>query len=709
MQGKNLKDTENRQDRTGTPVEIKPVAFRPGRRPRGRKAASRIKWIISAALALLLILLCTSAWFVFTARQVTIQIGPQPNRISIQGGMPAPKFGDHYLLRPGEYRLQAKLECFQLLEKGLAVTDEKRQNFVFAMTKLPGILSFKTHRADDPAVNLAGAAIFIDGQEVGQTPATDLEVKPGLHTVGIRADQYQELVTEIEVEGCGIRQTLDLALVPGWSDIAIDSNPQGARVSVNGTEAGSTPLTIQLPAGEHQLDLTAEGFKPWHGVIAVTANQPHSLETVHLQPADGILTVRTTPAGANVMVGGNFAGRTPLKVNLASETGHLINIYKAGYEKTRRQIKLSRAESKTLAITLKPKLGVINFSVQPPDAEILVDGKSMGRVPRQMQLVAVEHQLEIKKKGYQTYRTRITPRPGFAQEIKVKLVGSSAGKTAVGRPASIIKAQNGYELKLIRPRGFTMGSSRREQGRRSNETLRSINLQRPFYMGIREVTNREFRQFSAGHNSGQFKSHSLNSPELPVAGVTWEQAVLFCNWLSAREGLRPVYIPKEGKLAATNPVGTGYRLPTEAEWEYCTRFNKDKANLKYPWGNRFPPGPRAGNFADASARGLLAMYLAAYDDGFAVVAPPAKFKANLLGLYDLGGNVAEWCHDYYTIYPYDAKQVDQDPLGPDEGKHHVIRGSSWQQSSISVLRSSYRDYSDGRRNDLGFRIARYLK
>ena len=103
MQGKNLKDTENRQDRTGTPVEIKPVAFRPGRRPRGRKAASRIKWIISAALALLLILLCTSAWFVFTARQVTIQIGPQPNRISIQGGMPAPKFGDHYLLRPGEY------------------------------------------------------------------------------------------------------------------------------------------------------------------------------------------------------------------------------------------------------------------------------------------------------------------------------------------------------------------------------------------------------------------------------------------------------------------------------------------------------------------------------------------------------------------------------------------------------------------------------
>jgi formylglycine-generating enzyme required for sulfatase activity len=701
-----LKNTDNNQDPIGTPVEIKPVSFRPGRRPRGLKAASRIKWIISAALALLLILLCTSAWFVFTARQVVIQIEPEPSRISIQGGMAAPKFGDHYLLRPGEYRLRAERECFQPLEKGFAVTDEKSQNFGFSMTKLPGLLSFKTHRADKPTVLLEGATIFIDGQEFEQTPATILEVNPGRRSVLIRAEKYQDLATEIEVEGCGIHQALDLALVPGWSDIAIDSVPQGARVSVNGTVAGSTPLTIQLPAGEQKLVLTAEGFKPWREVIAVKANQPQRLDTVRLLPADGILTVRTTPAGANVMIGNKFAGRTPLELNLSAETQHLIHIYKTGYEKANRKIKLIRAQSKTLTIALKPKLGVINFTVEPPDAEIIVDGKSMGRVPRQMQLLAVEHQLEIKKQGYQSYGTRITPRPGFAQEIAIRLTATSSAKT---RPITDIKAKNGYELKLIRPRGFTMGSSRREQGRRSNETLRNISFQRPFYIGVREVTNKEFRQFSAAHNSGKFKSHSLNGPELPVAGVTWEQAALFCNWLSAKEGLRPVYIPKGGKLAAANPVGTGYRLPTEAEWEYCTRFNKNKANLKYPWGNRFPPEPKSGNFADESAKDLLSLYLVAYNDGFAVIAPPAKFKANALGLYDLGGNAAEWGHDYYTIYPYDSKQVYQDPLGPDEGKHHVIRGSSWQQSSISALRSSYRDYSDGKRIDLGFRVARYLK
>ena len=700
-----MKTKDKTRERSGTPVEIKPVSFRPTRRHRGLKSTSRKRGIISIALALFLILLCASAWFVFTARQVAIRIEPEPSRISIQGGMAAPKFGDHYLLRPGDYRLQAEQQCFQLLDEDFTVTDEKSQDFVFTMTKQPGLLSFKAHRSDKPAISLEGARIFIDGQEVGLTPATDLEIIPGRQSALIRAEKYQDLETEFEVDGCGARQTLDLALVPGWSDIAIESVPRGARIMVNGKSAGSTPLTVGLPAGEHEIVLMAERFKPWREVIAVKANQPRKLATVQLQPADGILTVRTNPAGANVMVGSSFAGRTPLELDLAAQTQHLIHIYKAGYEEANRKIKLISEESQTLTIALKPKLGVMNFAVDPPDAEILVDGKSRGTVPRQMRLLAVEHQIEIKKMGYQSYRTRITPRPGFPQEIRITLTNPSSARKS---PGAIIKTKNGYELKLVRPQGFAMGSSRREQGRRSNETLRKIHLQRPFYIGIREVTNREFRQFSAGHDSGKFKTYSLNQPELPVVEVSWEQAALFCNWLSAKEALPPVYILKGGKLAAADPVGTGYRLPTEAEWEYCTRYNKTKVNLKYPWGNKFPPGPQSGNFADESAKDLLSSYLVAYNDGYPVLAPPAKFKANSLGLYDLGGNTAEWCHDYYSIYPYDSQKVYKDPLGPEEGKHHIIRGSSWRQSSISILRSSYRDYNDGQRLDLGIRVARYL-
>ena len=89
--------------------------------------------------------------------------------------------------------------------------------------------------------------------------------------------------------------------------------------------------------------------------------------------------------------------------------------------------------------------------------------------------------------------------------------------------------------------------------------------------------------------------------------------------------------------------------------------------------------------------------------------PPAKFMANALGLYDLGGNAAEWCHDYYSIYAFDSQKVYKDPSGPAEGKHHIVRDSSWRLSGISALRSSYRDYSDDKRLDLGFRVVRYLE
>ena len=157
------------------------------------------------------------------------------------------------------------------------------------------------------------------------------------------------------------------------------------------------------------------------------------------------------------------------------------------------------------------------------------------------------------------------------------------------------------------------------------------------------------------------------------------------------------------------PLNHGYRLPTEAEWVYCARVDDAGSTTKYPWGSKFPPADKTANLADKSAQTILPLFLENYSDGHPVAAPPGSLAPNRRGLFDLDGNVSEWCHDFYKIYAYAKGRVATDPTGPATGRHHVVRGGSWKQASIQTLRGAYRDYQEKTRIDLGFRICRYVK
>ena len=685
---------------------IKPTPFHPGPRKPSSQLPPRLKRPLVIMLVTLFLFLLYAVWFVFTARQVVILIDPQPERIAIRGGLLTPRFGPYFLMRPGNYVLKAVKKGCRPLEHPFMVTGEKSQQLTLAMEKLPGRLSITVHREGQPHVPVEGATVYLDGREMGSAPLSELAVEAGSRELLIKAERYQELEKQLEIEGMGILQTIDLALLPGWAKITIASAPPHALVSIDGTPRGETPLSLELGAGNYDLTLTAAGYKPWKTRLEVKADQPQVLDAIELQPADGTLALTTEPPGANVTVGERFAGRTPLTIPLDPERDHTLQISKAGYENIERRIRVAAAGLERLNLTLLPRKGTVHFRVTPGGAELFINGKSQGAVPQSLDLTAVTQMLKIVKEGYEPYETAITPRPGFPQEVFVTLTKKG---TARGGSPPLVSAANGYTLVLIQPTPFTMGSSRQEQGRRSNESLRNVLLKRPFYMGIKEVSNREFRGYLAGHDSGSFKGHRLNQGEQPVVQVSWEQAALFCNWLSEKEKLPPVYINRGGRLMSREPLSTGYRLPTEAEWEYCARFAGKNASLVYPWGNTFPPVEKTLNIADVSAKDLLPAYLKNYLDGYPVTAPPGSFSAGALGLHDLGGNVAEWCHDYYSIYPYSPGERYEDPAGPGDGKHHLIRGSSWMQSSISTLRSAYRDYSDDKRIDVGFRICRYAE
>jgi formylglycine-generating enzyme required for sulfatase activity len=348
---------------------------------------------------------------------------------------------------------------------------------------------------------------------------------------------------------------------------------------------------------------------------------------------------------------------------------------------------------------------VIDLIAHPAGATLSVDGKQTGEANQKLRLLASPHALVIRKEGYKERRVTVTPRPGFPQRIEVRLERTGESKQGATRN---LETALGQELVLARPGTFAMGSRRGEPGRRPNETERPVQLTRTFYISAKEVTNGEFRQFSPGHAPGSFSGFELGSDEQPASRIAWRDAVLFCNWLSQKEGLPPAYEERDGNLFLIEPVGTGYRLPTEAEWAWAARFAAGAAKHRFPWGDEAEPVHGSGNYADSSAAGIVSSALLSYRDGFPVAAPVGANGANPLGLFDVGGNVAEWVHDRYRIYSKSSAAAPaKDPRGPDTGGLRVIRGSSWKTAGETQLRLAYRDYGKEGRDDVGFRIVRY--
>ena len=681
-------------------IPIEPVAF--STTPAAATRGGRSKKTQRALLAALFGALVFAAWFLFTATPVAVHIAPLPDRVKLSGGWFTPKIGDRYLLRPGRYVLVAEKTGYHPLAEPVEISGGPDRQISFTLEKLPGLLSITTRPPTD-------ARVTIDGRATGVAPLTDAELSPGRHEVVVQAERYQDTRTNVEIEGALVKQTLDIELTPAWAPVSFSSTPSGAALFVDGNEIGRTPLTTDLLAGNYILDARYESYDTWSTELVVVANQPQAVPEIVLQKTGGTLTLRSEPAGATVTVADQFRGQTPLVLNLSADDVHSITLSKAGYGTVTRTIRVESAKTSSVSVELTPTYGLITVVSEPADAELYIDGTAKGVANQQLTLTAVPHQLEIRKPGFQSYQTTVTPRQGFAQEVNVTLQTLQAARIA-STPRTISTSE-GQELHYVLPGSFTMGASRREQGRRANESLRAVELTQPFYIGTKEVTNAEFRRFQPRHSSGVVqglaKSFSLDGDDRPVVGVTWEQAARYSNWLSAKESLPPAYIINDGKLVTAQPVPTGYRLPTEAEWAWVTRFADGSNSSKYAWGSSFPPSEKVGNFADRSAGAVVANTLTTYNDGFLVTAPVGSFTPNPLGIYDLAGNVAEWCHDYYTIYPSTSGKPHMDPLGPQDGKYHVIRGSSWQHASISALRLTYRDYGRKARPDVGFRIARY--
>jgi formylglycine-generating enzyme required for sulfatase activity len=234
---------------------------------------------------------------------------------------------------------------------------------------------------------------------------------------------------------------------------------------------------------------------------------------------------------------------------------------------------------------------------------------------------------------------------------------------------------------------FMMGSPGFEVGRGGDEVQHEVTISKPFYMGKYEVTQKEWVAVM-GTNPSNFKGDNL-----PVEQVRWYDAIKYCNALSVKEGLTPAYTVF-GKGVTWNGNANGYRLPTEAEWELACRAGTTSPfytgnNITTNHANYDGNYPYNGN-TKGVYRGKT------WDVG--------SGTPNPWGLYDMSGNVWEWCWDWYGSYSTSSVT---DPLGASSGPHRVLRGGSWG-SSGQYLRSAYRGYYTPflRYDYLGFRLVR---
>jgi formylglycine-generating enzyme required for sulfatase activity len=679
-------------------VAITPIAFKPGAAAKAveRRGPSRMTMAIGTGFGLLAVV----AWFAFTAKSVALDIEPTPATVGLPGTLFKLKIGDRFLLRPGSHRVTAELPGYYPLDAKIDVGPLADQTIALSLTKLPGLVTLTT----EPEV---GAEVLVDGVAVGKTPLVDVEITPGMHQLELSAERYLTAGRQLDVVGGGERQSLAVPLTPDWAVVSLSTTPPGATVLVDGAEAGVTPAAIEIMSGEHDIEVRLAGYNAWTSKVLVEPNQPQQLPDVALRQADGRLEVASDPSEATVSVDGEFRGRTPLSIRLSPGRAHRLALSKPGYETVTREVSVAADSGRRLQIDLTPQLGDIEVTSTPP-AEVWVDGERRGSTPLTLALTSVSHAIEVRQAGFAVERAELTPRPGFPQKLDVTL--TKLDESTGGGFASVLRTSERQELRLVPAGMFTMGSSRREIGRRSNEPLRPTRLTHAFYLGAREVTNAEFRRFRPEHDSGSFEGESLNGDDQPVVNVSWDDAVQYLNDLSVKDGLQPVYEEGRGGWAPVRPLRNGYRLPTDAEWEWAARFaGQTEKGLLYPWGEEQRPPDRSGNYADVSAAQLLPTVMVTYDDGFAVSAPVGSYAANSFGIFDLGGNVAEWVQDFYTLDVLESTERVDDPLGPESGQLHVVRGASWRHATVTDLRMAARGSGADGREDLGFRIARNLQ
>jgi formylglycine-generating enzyme required for sulfatase activity len=444
--------------------------------------------------------------------------------------------------------------------------------------------------------------------------------------------------------------------------LIIRTDPPGAEVRVGGFALEKGPLVTlkEVKIGKYPVTVIAPGYEDFRADAEVKENDFAEL-TATLVRSTGALQIESVPPGLAYGLQGEAperlerSGRTPAKLADLPTGRYRVTVQRDGWPQPVADTAVVERQ-KTALVSAEFAAGTLIVTSDPAGAVIVQNGKEVARTPWRSESVPGDYAFEVRLKGYKA--ASVSGTLAAKNELRLNAALEKLRGAEEGQGWTVPELN--LEMAYIRPGTFTMGS---EYGDGNEKPLTRVTLTQGYWLGKTEVTQAQWEALM-GSNPSNFKG-----ADRPVEQVSWNDAIEFCRKLAERE-----------RSAGRLPEGYEYTLPTDAQWEYACRAGTT--------------GDYAGN--------LDAMAWYESNSGSQTHAVSAK-QPNAWGLYDMHGNVWEWCRDWKGDYPGGSVR---DPTGPASGSLRVRRGGCWL-STARNCRSAGRDGNDpgNRLYFLGFRLA----
>jgi TonB family protein len=549
----------------------------------------------------------------------------------------------------GEKSIKATKNLYQISDQVITVSPESNLQVVLISKPTFGTVSVNSTPE-------SGAAVSFDGISTGKTtPCTIEKVPAGEHSITVSYEMYETTNQRFTLVA-GETKPLGINMNPTFAGITLSTEPT-ADIYINGEFKANAKWQGRLNPGIYTFEAKLDKHQSAIEKQTVTIGQPLNL-TLRPTPKTGNLKIMSTPFEATIKIDGKELGQTPITLKNMLIGDYTIELSLAGYATAIEKATISEGQTASINATLvNGRAATVNSN--PTGVNLFIDNVSVGNTPWQGNLTFGSHSLRIEQADKKAEK-----------EISLAQTGGETTFSLGFGPQNLTETVNGVSFDMIAVKGsiFMMGSPTNVAYRNDNETQHQVTVS-DYFIGKYEITQKQWIAIM-GNNPSYKKGDNL-----PVEQVSWDDVQEFIQKLNKKTGKK-------------------YRLPTEAEWEYAARGGASVASISSTGSEATATLYSGSNYFDE-----VAWY--GRNSGNKTH-PVGQKKANALGIYDMSGNVWEWCSDWYGNYGSGSQS---NPQGPLSGTDRVYRGGSWYNDPEHCRVSNRKFSSPDRKNDgLGFRL-----